>query len=73
MSRGPLAQRSRPCALPWDDGEPDGQQIQSLTATADWKFYSTAREMNKQYHDEHCPRGRGYSFKAAEAAEQAAE
>ena len=50
----------------WDDGEPNGQQLQPIAGMADWKFYSTARDMKEWYREEYCPRVRDYSFEAAE-------
>lgn len=50
----------------WFDGEPNGQQLQPLAGMVDWKFYSTARDMNEWYEDEYCPQVRGYSFEPAE-------
>ena len=50
----------------WFDGERNGQQLQPLAGMADWKFYSTARDMKEWYRDEYCPRVRDYPFEAAE-------
>ena len=50
----------------WDDGEPNGQQLQPIAGMADWKFYSTARDMKEWYREEYCPQVRDYSFEAAE-------
>jgi len=50
----------------WFDGEPNGHQLQPLAGMADWKFYSTARDMNEWYREEYCPQVCSYSFEPAE-------
>jgi hypothetical protein len=50
----------------WFDGKPNGQQLQPIAGMADWKFYSTARDMKEWYREEYCPQVRDYSFEAAE-------
>ena len=46
----------------WMDGEPNGQQLQSIAGMADWNFYPTASAMNDWYYEIYSPRVKGYLF-----------
>jgi hypothetical protein len=46
----------------WDDGLPNGQRLQSIAGMADWKFYSTAHDMNEWYEDTYRRLVKHYDF-----------
>ena len=48
----------------WDDGLPNGQQLQSVAGMENWKFYSTAHDMNGWYEDTYRPIVKRYDFGA---------
>ena len=50
--------------ISWMNGEPNGQQLQSVAGMGDWKFYSTAHDMNEWYEGTYSPIVKGYHFGA---------
>jgi hypothetical protein len=48
--------------LSWGDGKPNGQRLQSIAEMADWKFYSTASEMNEWYENTYRSGVKHYDF-----------